>query len=74
MGIRGAADYLVRHRRAVALDLLVVIAWVVGLRWLFQTQGFDNWLYYVVLFGGVVAYVTTVPNWYAKRSSENVGD
>jgi len=74
MGIRGAADYLVRHRRAVALDLLVVVAWVVGLRWLFQAQGFDNWLYYVVLFGGVVAYVTTVPNWYAERTSENVGD
>ena len=54
-------DYCKRHRRAVAIDLLFVATWVILLRWFFQAQGYDNWLYYVVLFGGVVAYVALVP-------------
>ena len=59
--LREFVRYCKRHRRAVAIDLLFVAIWVILLRWLFQMQGYDNWLYYVVLFGGVVAYVALVP-------------
>jgi len=59
--LRDAVDAAVRRRRAIAVDLLVVIGLVGGLWCLFDVRNFDNWLYYVVLFGAVVVYATLVP-------------
>lgn len=59
--LRDAVDAAVRRRRAIAVDLLVVLGLVGGLWWLFDARNFDNWLYYVVLFGAVVVYATIVP-------------
>jgi|GEM_PF-3987216 len=61
VGLRDAVDAAVRRRKAIAVDLLVVLGLVAGLWWLFDARNFDNWLYYVVLFGAVVVYATIVP-------------
>lgn len=42
--------------RTVLFDLLFVLAWFGAVSVLFQQVGWPTWLYYVVVFGGVVGY------------------
>lgn len=49
--------------RAVAGDLLLVIAWV-GVVWVaWGGLGWPNWAYYVVVFGGILAYSLSGDPW-----------
>lgn len=42
--------------RIVLRDLAVVFAWVLAVSFAFRALGLPTWLYYVVVFGGVVGY------------------
>lgn len=42
--------------RRVLLDLLFVVAWFAAVSLVFRAVQAPTWLYYVVVFGGVVGY------------------
>lgn len=62
--------YLGHNRTAITRDLVVAILWVTVLRWTFETQGYSELVYYVVLFGGLLVYAAVVPRWQRARNGE----
>lgn len=65
-------SYVRENRRAIARDLLVAVVWVTLLRWVFETQGYSEWLYYVFLFGGLIVYAAVIPAETGDRESRSV--
>ena len=46
--------------RSLAVDLVLVVAWVAATSFAFQTTDWPIWLYYVTVFGGVIGYSLAV--------------
>lgn len=42
--------------RSVLVDLALVVAWFVAVSLVFAATGWPTWLYYLVVFGGVIGY------------------
>lgn len=42
--------------RRLLVDLVVVVGWVAAVSLLFRVTGWSRWVYYVVVFAGVVGY------------------
>lgn len=51
-----AVAFFWRNRRYVARDLLVALGWVLVLSTVFVVTPLPGWLYYILLFGGLVVY------------------
>lgn len=46
--------------QSLAVDIVLVVAWVAAASFAFGAMGWPNWLYYVTVFGGVLAYSLAV--------------
>ncbi|NHN48278.1 hypothetical protein G9464_11790 [Halostella sp. JP-L12] len=46
--------------QSLAVDIVLVVAWVAATSFAFRAMGWPNWLYYVTVFGGVLAYSLAV--------------
>jgi hypothetical protein len=46
--------------RSLLLDMAFVVAWVGAVTVAFEATGLEQWLYYVVAFGGVIVYSLVV--------------
>lgn len=54
----------VRHNaRQLAVDLLLIVAWLILGTEALRLLGVPRWLQYVVLFGGIIVYVQLTPSW-----------
>ena len=51
-----AVAFFWRNRRYVARDLLVALGWVLALSAVFVVTPLPGWLYYLLLFGGLLVY------------------
>lgn len=55
--------YLRHNRDRMLADLLVILAWVIATSAIFDFLGLPTWLYYIVLFAGVVMFTRITPTW-----------
>ena len=55
-----AGEFFWRNRAFVARDLAVALVWVLVLSAAFVVSPLPGWLYYVLLFGGLLAYSLAV--------------
>ena len=51
--------------RSLLLDFLLVVAWVAAISVAFRVAGWSRWLYYLVVFGGVLGYSLATDRWSA---------
>lgn len=51
-----AGEFFWRNRVYVVRDLLVAVCWVLVLTAAFVVASLPGWLYYVLLFGGLLTY------------------
>ena len=51
-----AVEFFWRNRRYVARDLFVALGWVLVLSAVFVVAPLPGWLYYILLFGGLLVY------------------
>ena len=52
--------------RSILGDLVLVIIWVVTVSFAFRTAGWPMWLYYVIVFAGVIGY-SFMDEWWTFR-------
>lgn len=63
-GVAGAfLQFVARHWQQLALDLLLITAWVIVLARVIRQLGWPGWAYYVVLVGGIVVYSLFFDPW-----------
>lgn len=60
---RRLVAYLAHNRDRMIVDVALLTAWVLATSTLFHWLNLPNWLLYVVLFTGVVAYGQLTPTW-----------
>ena len=58
--LAAAGTFFWRNRWYVARDLVAALVWVVALSAAFVVSPLPGWLYYVLLFGGLLAYSLAV--------------
>lgn len=55
--------YLRHNVQAIAADVVLLVAWVLFGTEVLRLLGIPRWVQYLVLFGGVIAYVQLTANW-----------
>ncbi len=55
--------YLRHNYRAIAVDVMLLTTWVILGTEVLRFLGAPRWVQYLVLFGGVIAYVQLTSNW-----------
>ncbi len=55
--------YLVFNRERIVVDLSVMAAWLLGTWTISSGIGFPTWLFYLVLFIGIIIYTRMTPPW-----------
>lgn len=65
-------QYLDREGHGMVFDLVFAIVWVGLISVLFSGIGGPQWLYYVLLLGGIPAYFLFISSWeFAKQQQRN---
>ena len=60
---RRLRTYLAYNRDRILTDLLVMLTWVIASWTVFGMLSLPRWLFYVVLFIGVIVYSRITPPW-----------
>ncbi|MFC7114338.1 hypothetical protein ACFQH2_04290 [Natronoarchaeum sp. GCM10025703] len=60
---RRLVAYLSHNRTRILVDVALLTAWVLATSAVFGWLDLPNWLLYVVVFTGVVAYARFTPTW-----------
>ncbi len=55
--------YVLFNRDRILVDVSVMAAWLLGTWTIFTAIGFPTWLFYLVLFVGVIIYSRMTPPW-----------
>lgn len=55
--------YLRHNYRGIAVDIALLMAWVILGTEVLRFLGAPRWFQYLVLFGGVIGYVRLTSNW-----------
>ncbi|WP_135534255.1 MULTISPECIES: hypothetical protein [Halostella] len=55
--------------RVLVLDLVVIVAWVGVVTFAFEGAGWPIWLYYAVIFSGVIMYSVGIGPLLSRRGS-----
>lgn len=55
--------YLAHNRDQILVDALVIVAWLIGTWTIFGAMNLPPWLFYLVLFIGVIIYSRLTPPW-----------
>lgn len=58
--VTAVGEFFWRNRRYIARDLLVSLGWVLVLTAVFVLAPLPGWLYYILLFGGLLVYSLVV--------------
>lgn len=61
--------YLRWNRSRMIVDLALLASWMLVTTTVFGAIGLPNWLFYVVLFAGVIVYSRITPSWERPYSS-----
>ena len=61
--------YLRWNRSRMIVDLALLASWLLVTSTLFGVLGLPNWLFYAVLFAGVIVYARITPPWERPYSS-----
>ena len=61
--VRRLAVYLQYNGSKIAVDVMILLAWILGAATVFDWFGIPRWLYYGVVFAGIIAYSRITPTW-----------
>lgn len=65
--------YIAYNRKQMVVDVLVLSAWLIATWTIFGALDFPAWMFYLILFIGVIAYSRLTPPWSRPYRSPDLG-
>lgn len=62
--------FLRQNALRIAVDLVIVVSWMIVSTQVLHSFGVVRWVQYVVLFAGVIAYALVTPPWSGPTEEE----
>lgn len=62
-------EYMEHNGDQIIVDATILLAWLLATTTVFGMLGLPQWLHYLVLFTGIVAYSQVTPSWHRPYES-----